>query len=112
MPITELDISNIKFAIEAKWPISFPYQGRIREVCPYLLAKTADDRLVLHALQTGGESSKGPVTKPEWRFFYLDQFDRGPGTIRAPWADADIKKSEGGYVPPKFITEVIAIYKE
>lgn len=111
--ISETDFKHLKYAVENKVPIEFPYQGKVREACPFLLGKTDKGRYVIHALQTGGESSKGPVKQPEWRFFYLDEFDRGPldASAHLPWTEPVAKtESTGPYQPPKFITEVIAIH--
>lgn len=110
--IDSIHASNLRVAIKDKVTVSFPYQGRSRVVCPYLLGKTKDDRYVLHALQIGGESSKGPVQQPEWRFFYLDEMTDGPDWVgKSAWVQALTKNEPGKpYVPPKFITEVIEVH--
>ena len=101
---------HLKGFIEAGWNVSINYQGKPRELTPYLLGQTKDNRIVLHGFQYGGESSKGPVASPEqggWRFFYLDQIDglwAGPG----PQFPETLVKSEGDYKPPAFIVMVMA----
>jgi hypothetical protein len=102
---------SLAHAVERNAPLDFIYQGNVRIASPYLLGKTKDGRTVLHALQTGGFSSNGPVTKPVWRFFYTDEF----GLCRYaldPFVYVALAKSEGTgeYKPPAFITEVIAIH--
>lgn len=106
----------LKTAIETKRAVAFQYGGHERQVCPHLLAKTKDNRIVLHGFQFAGQGSKGPIPSPEegtWRFFYLDQMDGGQTleVRRSNWYPPTLAKAEDGeaYKPPKFVTDVIAI---
>lgn len=105
-------------AVEKQIPIRFSYQDHARFVCPFLLGKTAEGKLVLHAFQFAGSSSQGTVASPEqgqWRFFYLDQIHSNVDadeTADRPWYPANLAKREDEYTPPKFIREVVAIHKE
>lgn len=114
MNIDPAFVQSLMKAVQEKSLLQFPYQGLERQVCPYLLGKTKDDRLVLQGFQFGGQTSKGEILAPEfggWRFFYLDEMPGamvlGPG----PWYPAPVQKAEGrpAYVPPKFITVVLAL---
>ena len=106
-----------KTAIETKRSIHFKYGGHDRAICPYLLAKTNDGRMVVHGFQFAGQGSKGPIQSPEagaWRFFYLDQMDAGQEVEvrRSNWYPPSLQKSEDiveVYKPPKFVAQVIAL---
>lgn len=107
-------IDGIADSVVGKRRLSFEYQGHARLACGYLLGKTKDDRLVLHAYQYGGAGSKGEVTDPSlgtWRFFYLDEMSDKVTAFDSDnvWYPLEFKKSEADYVPPKFITQVLAI---
>lgn len=108
-------IAQLKEMIEGQIPGMLVYQGFSRHFCPYLLGITGDRRVVLHAYQYGGMSSKGEVAPDKgagWRFFYLDTVD-GPivkMTMPASWYPADLEKSEADYTPPKFIVAVLALF--
>ena len=105
------NMTKLTEAIRNKTPVSFYYQNTLRKVCPHLLGVTADERLVLHGYQYGGESSKGQVT-PEsggWRFFYLDLFEMTTLDPGGAWYPEQLKKAEGPYQPPKFIAQVLEV---
>jgi hypothetical protein len=96
-------------AVLAGTPLALTYQGLRREVMPTLLGLTKNGKVVLHALQFGGDSSKGPVTadKACWRFFYTDEIETFAALASAP--ELAIRKSEGEYRPPGFVAQVLAI---
>lgn len=107
-------VRYIELSISQKLPFSVMYQGHKRFVCPHLLGENAAGRLVLHAFQYAGGSSKGEIESPEkgeWRFLYLDGFESFPEGAWSEWLPAGLKKSdvEEKYVPPKFIVRVLAI---
>jgi hypothetical protein len=107
-----LTLTLLKPSIENRRAIRFLYQGHVRYMCPHLLAKTKDDRLVVHGFQFAGASSRGEIATPEhgsWRFFYLDQVEDLRRAETQNWYPAQLKKSEGPYRPPAFIAEVLAI---
>lgn len=89
--------------------LQFVYQNRLRVVCAYLLAKTHDDRFVCHGVQIAGETSKGALQKPEFRVFYLDQFESVPSASVLPFIPPALAKSE---TLPSYIKEVVTIYTE
>jgi hypothetical protein len=89
--------------------IQFSYQNRERVVCPYLLAKTTDGRFVCHGLQIAGNTSKGALLTPEFRYFYLENFDTVPMASLAPYYPPLIKAEQ---TPAAFIAEVINSYQE
>jgi hypothetical protein len=109
-PNIQLLTSLITSMIEAKLSGCMTYQGHLREFSPYLLGVTKDGRLVLHAFQYGGASSKGPITPQNgaWRFFYLDEIE-DPITPGGDWYPKDFQKSEGDYRPPAFIATILAV---
>ena len=101
-------------AVKTRVPVTFKYQGHLRYVCPFLVGRTADNKLVLHGYQYGGSGSKGPIEHPElgqWRYFYLEDVPSVMLDHPGVWYPPIIAKSEtGAYVPPKFIVEVLAIH--
>jgi hypothetical protein len=107
----------LKSAVETKRQVSFKYGGFSRRVCPHMLAKTTDGRILLHGFQFAGQGSKGPIESPElgsWRYFYLDQFDAGQEleVSRGNWYPPQLAKSEDivqTYKPPKNAAEIIAL---
>jgi hypothetical protein len=101
-------IDILKLAITTKSPALIVYKDKLRDILPFMLGKTRDDRIVLQAWQRGEGGG--------WRFFYLNEMLEG--SVASPpayfdpsiWDEpmATIKKSEDGYKPPAFVTEVIA----
>lgn len=102
---------GLKQAVTLKRSLRFTYEGFDRRVSPYLLGQTGNMNVMLHALQTDGATSKGPVKGPEWKFFdvaKIEKFEMDNDSDR--FVQAELKKSEGPYVPPKFITQVFALH--
>ena len=110
-------LTGLMEAVQQKMPITFNYMGAAREVCPYMLGTTADKGIVLQAFQFGGASSKGVIRDPqygEWKYFYIDKISGGIQSMVAGWYPAPkLEKAEPrNYVPPKFVTSVLALAKE
>lgn len=101
----------LKAAVESKQPLSFEYQGLTRQVCPHMVGRAKDGRIVCHAYQYGGQSSKGAVTPDSggWRFFYLAEIEGVADGYSLGWYPEDLKKSTAEYQPPSFIVEVLAV---
>ncbi len=57
-------------AMREKRPIHCRFDGFSREICPIVLGHT-DGRETALAFQFAGETSKGPLQKPQWRCFEL-----------------------------------------
>ena len=53
-------------------PVACTYQGHVREICPILLGRTGLEEKAL-VFQFGGSTSKGRITKPDWKCFFLDE---------------------------------------
>jgi hypothetical protein len=53
-------------------PVACTYQGLPREICPIMLGRTALEEKAL-VFQFGGATSKGRLTKPDWKCFFLDE---------------------------------------
>jgi len=112
----EEKVEELKRQILEKRAGSFRYQGHPRTYCPHMLGVANDGRVVVHAFQFGGGSSKGPVTaeKGAWRFFYVGP-DMGDVSEVArintvpSWYPESLAKSDQPYQPPKFIAKVIAV---
>lgn len=109
-----LPIDELKNQILTKSCGGMVYQGFPRLYCPHLMGLTADGRVVIHAWQHGGYTSKGEIsaTNPAgWRFFYLDEVKNlttFPPDAQG-WYPKELAKSEADYVPPKFIIRVYAV---
>ena len=63
-------------AMREERPVACTYQGHRREICPVMLGR---DGLTEKALvyQFGGATSRGPVTKPDWKCFKLNEVEDG-----------------------------------
>jgi hypothetical protein len=63
-------------AMREQRPVARTYQGHRREICPVMLGR---DGLTEKALvyQFGGATSRGPVTKPDWKCFKLNEVEDG-----------------------------------
>lgn len=102
-------IDLLKSQILAKRPGMLHYQLKERVYCPHMLGRTKDGRIVLQAYQIGGVGA--PERDTGWRFFYLD----GVSDVRdhtATWQPEKLEKAEDpakAYVPPKFVTEILAL---
>lgn len=107
----EMFIEFLKHAVEYAEPLEIDYEGLRRFVTPTLLGETADKGVVLHCVQFAGESSKGPVSAPEWRFLYVSRMKEAALTDHVGWSKGHLKKAEGEYKQPKFITKVLAMGK-
>jgi hypothetical protein len=61
-------------AMREERPVACTYQGHIREICPVMLGR---DGLTEKALvyQFGGSTSRGRITKPDWKCFKLDEIE-------------------------------------
>ena len=99
----------LKHAVEESLPLEIMYQGHNRIVVPTLLGETASGRIVLHALQVAGSSKEGPVITPSWKFLYCDQM--ASANLLVPSIPMQMKKSEGEYKCPGFITKILAMGK-
>ena len=53
-------------------PVACIYQGHAREICPVMLGRTALEEKAL-VFQYGGSTSRGRLTKPDWKCFFLDE---------------------------------------
>lgn len=104
---------GMKTAVNNKRSVQFTYDGLDRRVSPYMLGQNGSMQIMLHALQTAGFDSKGPVETPVWKFFDLAKiasFAMDNDSER--FVQIDLRKTEGPYVPPKFITQVFALHKK
>lgn len=104
-------LNALKKAVNEKLSLRFEYEGFDRRVSPYMLGQTGNMNMMLHALQTGGATSKGLVGKPEWKFFdvaKIEKFELDSDSER--FVQAELKKTEGPYQPPKFVTQVFALH--
>ena len=95
-------------AIKDKSRMGFYYNDTARLVCPHLLGESAKG-LVVMAFQLNDTCDSGA-----WRFFYLDKIQQDGGVFVFPnrkWYPDPLAKSEDQqpYVPPKFITKVLAL---
>jgi len=59
----------LAWAIENRVPLSCEYDGWPREICPIILGRGADGDTRLLVYQIGGETSKGPIRRPDWKCF-------------------------------------------
>jgi hypothetical protein len=59
-------------AMREQRPIACTYQGHIREICPIMLGRTGLEEKAL-VFQFGGSTSKGRITQPDWKCFFLDE---------------------------------------
>jgi hypothetical protein len=59
------------WAIENRRPIVCRYQGHAREICPVILGRNRNGEDSVLVWQTGGATSKGPLTTPEWKCLAL-----------------------------------------
>jgi hypothetical protein len=59
-------------AMRERQQIVCMYQGFIREICPVMLGRTGLEEKAL-VFQFGGLTSKGPITKPDWKCFRLSE---------------------------------------
>lgn len=102
-------IQFLSDCMKSRMPVVLGYQKAQRQVCPHLLGKTKDGRIVLQGFQFGGGTSKGPIASPEqgqWRYFYLDEISfAATNTDLTSWYPAEVKKSEK---QSTFIVEVLA----
>lgn len=73
----------LAWAIENRVPLDCTYHGRQREICPVILGRSHDEAVAL-VYQTGGETSRGPLRRPEWKCFRLTKFSGGQPSAR-PW---------------------------
>jgi hypothetical protein len=64
-------------------PLACTYQGHYREICPIMLGRTALEEKAL-VFQFGGTTSKGRLSKPDWKCFFLDEV-REPVLLDGPW---------------------------
>jgi hypothetical protein len=55
-------------------PVACTYQGYPREICPVMLGRTSLEEKVL-VFQFGGATSKGPIGKPDWKCFKLEEVE-------------------------------------
>ena len=59
-------------AMREQRPVACTYQGHRREICPVMLGSTGLEEKAL-VFQFGGTTSKGPIRKPDWKCFKLDE---------------------------------------
>ena len=59
-------------AMRERRPVACTYQGHHREICPIMLGRTGLEEKAL-VFQFGGSTSKGLVTKPDWKCFFLEE---------------------------------------
>jgi hypothetical protein len=59
-------------AMRERRPIACIYQDHPREICPVMLGRTSLEEKAL-VFQFGGSTSKGRITKPDWKCFFLDE---------------------------------------
>jgi hypothetical protein len=59
-------------AMRERRPVACTYQGHPREICPVMLGRTSLEEKAL-VFQFGGSTSKGRITKPDWKCFFLDE---------------------------------------
>ena len=59
-------------AMRTARPVACTYQGHRREICPVMLGRTGLEEKAL-VFQFGGTTSKGPIRKPDWKCFKLDE---------------------------------------
>ena len=57
----------LAWAIENRVPLSCQYQGQPREICPIILGLGPKREEMVLAWQVGGETSDGPISRPEWK---------------------------------------------
>ena len=61
----------LAWAIENKRPVVCRYRESSREICPIILGQNKDGEDSVLVWQTGGDTSKGPLRKPSWKCFVL-----------------------------------------
>ena len=59
-------------AMRAQRPLACIYQDHYREICPIMLGRTGLEEKAL-VFQFGGSTSQGPIRKPDWKCFKLDE---------------------------------------
>jgi hypothetical protein len=70
-------------AMREERPVACTYQGHRREICPVLLGRTGLEEKAL-VFQFGGSTSKGRITRPDWKCFFLDEV-RDAVLIEGKW---------------------------
>jgi hypothetical protein len=106
-------VGSLKHVIAQKYIMIFDYDGCLRKVSPYMLGRKASGALVLHGQQHGGYTSKGIVTSPEYKFFDVEKIAGYTAGRSDDFVPPELKKAEGEpYTPPKFVTQVLALYKK
>jgi hypothetical protein len=60
------------WAIENRAALLCRYHGHPREICPIILGHSEGQEKAL-VLQTAGNTSKGPLQKPDWKCFNLSE---------------------------------------
>jgi hypothetical protein len=70
-------------AMRERRPIACTYQGLLRDICPVILGRTGLEEKAL-VFQFGGATSKGPLTKPDWKCFRLSEV-RNATLRNGPW---------------------------
>jgi hypothetical protein len=70
-------------AMRDQRPVACTYQGHIREICPIMLGRTGLEEKAL-VFQFGGATSQGPIRKPDWKCFKLDEV-RDARLIEGRW---------------------------
>ena len=62
----------LAWAIENRVPLDCTYDGHPREICPVALGRSRGHAVAL-VYQTGGETSRCLLRRPEWKCFQLSK---------------------------------------
>jgi hypothetical protein len=72
--IVRMPSANYKLFVRAmreRKQIDCTYDGHRRELCPHILGHNKDGEEAALAVQFGGNTSKGPLQKPQWKCLRL-----------------------------------------
>ena len=70
-------------AMRTERPVACTDPGHRREICPIMLGRTGLEEKAL-VFQFGGSTSQGPIRKPDWKCFKLDEV-RDAVLIEGSW---------------------------
>ena len=86
MPTAAWTYRMLAWAIENRRPLSCFYGGRPRDIRPIILGLGRGGDEVVLVYQVGGETSEGPIRRPDWKCFHvagLDEIEPGKGAWQA-----------------------------